>query len=75
MERVSGGYEGSSVIMKAWYQSKIVWTSVLLSLVGILELFVEWYQKGDFSVPGIVTFVIGVLLVILRIWFTDTAIE
>lgn len=61
--------------MKAWYDSKIVWVGVITTLLGVLGLFQEWYAKGDFSVPGIIGFVIGVLLIVLRVWFTDTPID
>lgn len=61
--------------MKAWYQSKVVWVGVISTLLGVLQLFAEWYDKGDFSVSGVVALVIGVLVIILRVWFTDTPID
>lgn len=61
--------------MKAWYESKIVWVGVLETAIGALQLFSEWYSASDFSVPGVVNLVIGVLLIVLRIWFTDTEIK
>ena len=60
--------------VKKWYQSKIVGAMALQSVISILLLLQEWYAKGDFSVPGIIGIVIAALVVVLRIWFTDTAI-
>lgn len=61
--------------MKQWYESKIVWAMAFQSVISILTIFQEWYAKGDFSVPGITGLVIGVLVIVARIWFTETAIS
>jgi len=61
--------------MKNWYESKVVWAMVVQSIIGILLLVQEWYAKGDFSVPGIIALAIGVLVIVLRIWFTDSPID
>lgn len=61
--------------MKSWYTSKLVWLGVVQSLISILMLAQEWYARGDFSVPAIIGLVIGALMVVLRVWFTDMPIE
>jgi hypothetical protein len=64
-----GGY------MIPWYQSKIVWAMVVQSLISVLLLVQEWYSKADYSVPGIIGLVIGVLVIVLRIWFTESPVD
>lgn len=61
--------------MKAWYQSKMVWLGVIQTIIGILLIVQDFIASGKaFDIAGIVMIVIGALQVILRIWFTDTAI-
>ena len=57
--------------MKAWYESKIVWAMAVQSLISVLLLVQEWYSKGDFSVPGCIGLAVGILVIVLRVWFTD----
>jgi hypothetical protein len=61
--------------MKAFYESKLFWVGAITTLLGVLQLFSEWYAKADFSVPGIISLVIGILVIVLRVWFTDTPID
>ena len=61
--------------MKAWYESKILWAGVLGFLVSALEIFAAWYDRGDFSVTGCTTLAISLLVVVLRVWFTNTPID
>lgn len=61
--------------MKAWYESKIVWAMAVQSLISILLLVQEWYAKQDFSVPGCIGLAVGVLVIVLRIWFTDSPVD
>ncbi len=61
--------------MKNWYQSKIVWASVVMFLISALQLFQGWYAAGDFSVPSIIGLVVSILIIVVRVWFTDTAID
>jgi isoprenylcysteine carboxyl methyltransferase (ICMT) family protein YpbQ len=61
--------------MKDWYKSKIVWAMVFQSLISILLLVQEWYSKQDFSVPGCIGLAVGVLVIVLRVWFTDEPID
>lgn len=57
--------------MKPWYQSKLVWSGVVLTLIGALQLVAQYLDAGVYSASGIVMLVVGVLNVILRIWFTN----
>lgn len=61
--------------MKNWYESKVIWAMVVQSLISALLLAQEWYSQGDFSIPGIIGLVVGILVIILRVWFTDTPID
>jgi membrane-bound ClpP family serine protease len=61
--------------MKKIYLSKINWAMVLLAAIGILQIVQEWYAKSDFSVSGIVTLAIAVLVFCLRTFYTDQAID
>lgn len=61
--------------MKSWYESKVVWAMVVQSVISILLLVQEWYSTGDYSIPGIIGLVIGVLVIVLRVWFTDQPID
>lgn len=61
--------------MKPWYQSKLVWQNVFITLVGAAMLIADyWTQTPALTVPGICTLLAGVFGVILRVWFTDTPI-
>ena len=59
--------------MKKIYKSKINWVAILLMLVAILPVI----ESQDFSGMGIkawVTFGIGILIIILRTFFTSKSI-
>ncbi len=60
--------------MKKWYQSKLVWLSVILTLSGAVPLVVDLLNKATVTPADIVLLFGGLLGVILRIWFTDTEI-
>ncbi len=60
--------------MKRWYESKIVWVSIIQTAIGILALLAEYLRAGDYSPVALTLLVSGVLTCILRIWFTDMAI-
>ena len=60
--------------MKAWYESKLTWLGIITTLVGALQLVAEFLKGGAFSPDAVVLLVVGILGVILRVWFTDTAI-
>jgi hypothetical protein len=60
--------------MKAWYESKMTWLGIITTLIGALQLVAEFLKSGAFSPDAVVLLVVGILGVILRVWFTDTAI-
>jgi hypothetical protein len=61
---------------KKWYQSKLVWQNVTLTLIGAGTLVADAVTKTPaLTAPGIIMVGVGVLGVVLRIWFTDTAIQ
>jgi len=59
---------------KFWWQSKTVWLGVLQTMIGILLIVADFLQKGNFSPSEATLLVTGILTVVLRIWFTDSAI-
>lgn len=63
------------VSMKPFYSSKIFWAMLGQCLISVLLLVQEWYSKGDYSVPGCIGLAIGVIVIVLRVWFTDAAIS
>jgi hypothetical protein len=60
---------------KPWYQSKIIWLGVLMTLLGVVPLVNSLLQKGVPAPTDFVELAGGILTVILRVWFTDTAIK
>jgi hypothetical protein len=48
---------------------------VLLAVIGILQIVQAWYASNDFSVSGIITLTIAILVFVLRTFYTDTAID
>lgn len=59
--------------MKLWYQSKMVWFNLIMTLINILALL----QVFPGLSPMIVEYLIllqGIGNIILRIWFTNTGI-
>lgn len=63
------------MISKVWYESKTVWLGIVQFLIGAFGLLAEFLNKGDFSPASVVVLLSGVLVVVLRVWFTDTAIS
>jgi hypothetical protein len=60
---------------KPWWKSKIVWLGVINTLIAGLELGGVFLDTGDFSPVAISQLVIGILMVIARIWFTNTELK
>lgn len=63
---------------KKWYQSKILWASVVVMLTGIIPLAFEFLKV---VMPGYlvilsaaVTLVSGLLTLVWRVFFTDQVI-
>jgi hypothetical protein len=62
--------------MKNWYESKLVWNNICISLIGIFMLIADyWTRTPALTVPGIATLLAGAVGVILRVWFTDQPIS
>jgi hypothetical protein len=47
---------------------------VIQTLIGVLGLVATFLEAGNFTAASVVVLVSGALTVILRVWFTDTAI-
>ncbi len=58
---------------KRWYESKVFWLNVVTALVMILDLLTRQPFIPQEWIP-IILFVIAVVNVILRVFFTDTGI-
>ncbi len=59
---------------KLWYTSKTVWLGVVVTLIGALPLVADLVAKTTISPQDVILTGVGVLTVILRVWFTDTAV-
>lgn len=60
---------------KVWYLSKLTWLGIVQFLIGSLGLIAEFLNKGDFSPASVTILLSGVLTIVLRVWFTDSAIK
>lgn len=60
---------------KPWYASKLTWLGIITSAIGILQVVGEWISANSFQPEDFTILVVGILTVILRVWFTDTPIE
>ncbi len=60
---------------KMWYQSKIVWLNVITTVIAVLTLLGA--GTLSFMTPQTVELTllaVAILNIILRVWFTDTAV-
>ena len=60
---------------KKWYQSKLVWLGIIMTLSGILPLVASLMQQASIAPADFVSLFGGILTVILRIWFTSAPIQ
>jgi hypothetical protein len=62
-----------------WYQSYTVWSGVLVMLLGLIPLANELLKvvapSAIIVVDAVITFLAGVLVIVLRIWNTNTVIK
>jgi antibiotic biosynthesis monooxygenase (ABM) superfamily enzyme len=58
-----------------WYKSKLVWLGVIMTVLGILPLISSLLSQTTVAPSDFVGLLGGILTVILRIWFTDTAVD
>ena len=65
--------------MKPVYKSKIVWLNILALVVGIAPIIAENFkllQPGyALMIDSILSLVVGIANVVLRVYFTDEAID
>ena len=61
---------------KNFWQSKTVWLNILISLSGILMLVADVLTKDpNLTVPGLLTLLAGCVGIVIRVFFTNTAIN
>ena len=60
--------------MKQWYISKTVWFGIIQTLIGVGLLLADFFGAGNFTAQAVTLLIVGALTVVLRVWFTDTAI-
>lgn len=56
---------------KEWYKSKVFWLGMITTLLGVMPLLDELVKQTALTPSALITFVTGVLIVIVRVWFTD----
>lgn len=61
--------------MKRWYFSKLVGLGIITTAIGVIPLVTEFLEAGVFSPVAIGTVVTGILIIVMRIWFTTENIE
>ena len=61
--------------MKRWFTSKILWIGVMQFVYGSAMMIAEFIEAVNFSPTSIASFVMGILLVVFRVWFTDSSLE
>ena len=59
---------------KAWYLSKSLWLGVILTLLGVTTYFGDPLHTPQLTVASISEAIGGVAAIVLRVWFTNTAI-
>lgn len=59
-------------MQKEWYKSKVLWIGVITTLIGALSLLATLLQQASITPSDVVLFSVGVLNIVLRVWFTDT---
>ena len=45
---------------KKWYHSKGIWIGIITFLVSVLEIVHQMVATGDFSMPALITAILGV---------------
>lgn len=61
---------------KLWYQSKTVWVNLITMAIMVLTLFTAAENSAllPTSIVPWIAIVIAVLNIVLRVWFTESAI-
>lgn len=60
---------------KPWYKSKIVWLGIITTLLGVVPVVTQLANAYGVNAAEVGTAIIGILTVIIRVWFTDAAIS
>ncbi len=60
---------------KEWYKSKLIWMGVIQTLIGALQLLGDMLAKAQVTPADVALFCSGVLVVVMRIWFTAEPIN
>jgi hypothetical protein len=56
---------------KPWFKSKVVWFNVLVSLAAVLPLVADLVKQQAVKPEDIILLGVGVINVVLRIWFVS----
>ena len=70
-----GEIKMSETPTKSWYKSKLVWLGVILFLMGAVPVFQELFAGGSIDIDKVLTAIGGLLAVVFRVFFTDTALK
>jgi hypothetical protein len=62
-------------MQKPFYQSKIVWLGVFVTLQGVMPIVIDLLGRATVDPADLAVAFSGVLTVILRVWFTDAPIS
>lgn len=57
---------------KAWYTSKLFWLGILTTVLGVVPILTELASQTSVTPAAVGTAVTGIVMVIVRIWFTDS---
>jgi len=59
---------------KPWYQSKVFWLGVITTLLGVIPIVTELASQTSVNPAALGTALTGILVVIVRVWFTDAPV-
>ena len=62
------------MLTKDWYTSRSVWLGVVLTVVGAATYFGDPIHTPTMTLASISEAVGGVAAIVLRVWFTNSAI-
>ena len=59
---------------KRWYLSKLLWLGVVMTLLGAVPVLQALFAGDPANIGNILEAIGGFLVVVLRVWFTDSAL-
>ena len=59
--------------MKNFFASKLNWTGIMLVLIALIP-FIDNYDFSTMTVKDYITFALGLAVVVMRTYFTNTKI-